>query len=232
MKMMLQAEGIEVDVRDEENARTPLHYAILARNYEIVNALLNAGAETNKTDKDWSNALFFATQVGSLPIMQAVGKTILDPNFSGFKGYAPIHHAVSNGKIDHVEYLLKIGANPNIKDHKGRTALMLAVIEEKLELVNLFLKNGGSPNEKDNFERTCLHYAVNNSKPELMFQIEDALIRSGANVNALDMYGRTPLHYAFLPIPENTNFHNQNDPVECVTGLCIAEGINLDVKGN
>jgi len=228
--LLSSGSDIDIEVRDEENARTPLHYAILNCNKGLVNALLKAGADVNATDKDWSNAFFFASQVGDLAILRAVGEKIADPNFSGDKGYTPLHHAVTNGKVDQVEYLLKIGANPNARDHQGRSSLMLAVVLEKIDVAKVLLKNGANPNDKDDMERSPLHYAVNNSKPEQMYEMEDALLRSGAQVNALDMFGRTPLHYAFQPIHGNQNFHNQNDPVETVTGLCAAEGINLDIK--
>ena len=228
--VLLHGTGIDVECRDTADARTPLHYAILNSNRGLVNALLKAGADVNATDRDWSNALFFAAKVADLSIMRAVGEKIADPNFSGDQGYTPLHHAVTNGKIEQVEYLLKIGANPNAKDHKGRSSLMLAVVLEKIEVAKVLLKNGANPNDRDDCERTPLHYAVNNSKPEQMYEMEDSLLRSGAQVNALDMYGRSPLFYAFQPIQGNQNFHNQNDPVETVTGLCAAEGISLDLK--
>ena len=230
-KIILKGGNIEIDIQDDENARTPLHMAILNCARGLVKVLINAGANVNKTDKDWSNSLYFATQVGDLVLMREIGDRIQDKNFAGYQGLTPLHLAVSNGKPEHVEYLLKIGANPNAKDNKGTSPLMLAVQVEKVELVKILLKNGGNPNEKDDFERSPLHYAANNSKPEQMFEMEDVLIRSGANINAFDMYGRTPLHYAFTAIAENPNFHRQNDPVETVTGLSAVPNIDLDAKG-
>lgn len=230
-KLLLNSKNVDVDIRDDQNARTPLHIAISKAFRGLVNVLLKAGADPNKTDSDWCNGLYFATQAGDFIIMKEVCAKIQDPNFSGLTGLSPLHLTVSKGKVEFVEYMLKIGANPNSKDHKGRTPLMQAVIEEKLDIVKALLASGGNPNEKDEFERTSLHYAVNNSKPEQMFETEDVLIRNGANVNAVDMFGRSPLHYAFIAIEGNANYHKMNDPVETVTSLFAVPNINLDVKG-
>ena len=231
-KLLLKAKNVEIDIQDEANARTPLHYALQNSARGLVKILLQAGADPNRTDKDWCNGLYIATKVGDIVLMREVSEKIRDPNFSGAGGHSPLHHAITNGKIEHVEFLLKIGANPNSRDHQGRTALMSAVIQEKIEMVRLLLKNGGNPNDKDECERTSLHFAVNNSKPEQMFEMEDVLVRNGALINGLDMYGRTPLHYAFTLIEGNRNFHGQNDPVETLTSLCAVKDIDLDVKGN
>lgn len=230
--VVLKAENVDVDIRDDQDARTPLQYAIQRSSRGLVGALMKAGADPNKTDKDWCNALFFATQIDDLVIMKEVCEKIQDPNFSGLSGNSPLHLAVRKGNPELVEYLLKVGGNPNNKDYNGRTPLLLAVQEEKLEIAEILLKNAANPNEKDENERMALHYAVNNSKPEQMFEMEELLIKHGANVNSVDRYGRTPLHYAFTPIKGNHYYHNQNDPVEIVTNLSAVKEINLDVKGN
>ena len=231
LNILLKVPGIDVEIRDTLNSRTPLHCAILnSTNLAMVDTLLRAGADANAQDKHGSNALFFATKVGSLPMMEALREQVKDPNIPGELGYTPLHHAIEKGGISQIEFLLKIGADPNLKEQKGRTPLMVAVMLKKVDVAKLLLKHGANPNEKDEKDRTPLHYAVNNSKPEQMFEMEDVLLRSGAQVNALDIDGRSPLHYAFMPIEGNVNFHKQNDPVETVTGLCAAEGVNLDIK--
>ena len=61
LELVLQVKDVRVDVQDGQDSRTPLHYALLKSSRELTKLLLDAGADPNKTDKDWSNGLFFAT---------------------------------------------------------------------------------------------------------------------------------------------------------------------------
>jgi ankyrin repeat protein len=70
----------------------------------------------------------------------------------------PLFHAISNGKSDIVEALLKCGANPNEPDDEGNYSLHVAVAGGHTNIVKVLLANGAYPNKADkenNYPLSC-----------------------------------------------------------------------------
>ena len=128
---------------------TPLSYAIDQDNKEMVQALIDAGADVNTK-----------TQLGTLPIQKATDKKEIlamllkakaDPNQTLDSGYTPLLQAIDEDNPDSVKLLLEAGANPEASDYAGRNAMQMAeqfsrtAIVEILKARNHEIPKDGTP---------------------------------------------------------------------------------------
>lgn len=128
---------------DASNAAyTPLYYAVDQGYKEIVQALLDGGANPNGK-----------TESGSLPIHEAVERVDIlemllnkkaDPNSVNGSGATPLIVAIENGYADAVPMLIKAGADVNKADNYGNTPLSTATQYSKTEIVDVLKKNGAN----------------------------------------------------------------------------------------
>jgi ankyrin repeat protein len=199
---------------------TPLSIAAINGNAEIVNELLERGADLTIGDIDKSQPIHFAVVNGSVRVAELLLKKGASINDRDGNGNTPLHFAMAIGKLEIARYLLGNGADANARNTDGMTPLFLAstqVIAEPLvdhgaritvqshdgmtplhsavwrgrtELVRFLLEKGADPNLRDAEGRTPL-CAVNG---ENATQIAILLIDHGAEANARDSENSTPLH--------------------------------------
>lgn len=117
------------------------------------------------------------------------------------RGHTPLHTAVKNGTIEHVNVLLRAGAKTNVHDNQGKTPLHFASLQEDIASLEALLHAGADPDARDRKGRTAMHGAVEKNdmfKPPKKFNehIISALLKSRANLEARDDEGQTPLHVA------------------------------------
>lgn len=101
----------------------PLHLAIQKGNLEIVNILLQEGADPNRP-----------SELPREPSM-CESLNILDTP----SGYPALHYAIWNNKPRFAEAILFSGANPVVKTTNGKDALVLADGKDGFELVTAYL---------------------------------------------------------------------------------------------
>ncbi|KAJ8919464.1 hypothetical protein NQ315_016564 [Exocentrus adspersus] len=112
---------------------TPLMVATVNEQYEVMELLLNAGADPNAPD-NYINANRTANQVGLHPIEVLM---IRDEEFSSglnnkatFLGFTALHYAVLTDNLDTIRLLIKYGANPNLENELGHKPVMYTKKEE------------------------------------------------------------------------------------------------------
>lgn len=201
---------------DQEGA-TPLHRAAGNGNAQLVQLLLQGGADPNATDRYGRLAIRAAIEDGDVTTVEIFlnagvgingrrrGKDLLfdvgvninekDADQEDGFGETLMHMAVGNRNCALVAHLLAHGANPHVTDDCGSTLLMRAASRGDVELARLFLDLGVDVNAVD-FEdkQTALHLAAEHGDLAMIA----LLVERGAHVNAEDEMGDTPLGYATL----------------------------------
>ena len=141
-----------VDVNEESsNGLTPLHYAASAGHNDIVELLIERGANVNATDSGKGGTPLDYAHWGD---QEEVIETLNAHNAQrehekGGKGIGQsslIHDAALDGDIDEMQRQLDAGVDPNLKSSKGATPLFYAVYGGHLDIVELLITRGADVN--------------------------------------------------------------------------------------
>ncbi len=180
-----------VNAGDNED-KTALMFAAENNSPDVVQVLLDNGADVNAKDKQDMTALMFAAENNSPDVVQVLLDAGADINAKDKQDMTALMHAVT-GKCDAdvVEKLLNARADVCIKDKKGKTALMYAEekkssseVVKKLQYAQMVAQNA----RRDiDFCNICATGTVE--------EVRQAL-DSGANIAAQDPQGKTALMYA------------------------------------
>jgi ankyrin repeat protein len=141
---------------------TPLHYAVINGQTEIIKLLLFKGSNANIKDHKWGhtplhNAVTFC-QICKPEIIYMLLEHGADIDAVDKKGMTPIQY-VSN-QPETVKLLISKGANVNIQNASGATLLHSASGRGDSDLVKILLSNGAKPNIRDNNGKTPLDIAI------------------------------------------------------------------------
>jgi len=168
---------------------TALMIAAWNGNAEIVQMLVDAGAQLNVQNNYGRTALFLAAHNGKVEIVKlliAAGAEIAEKE----DAQTALMIVAYNGNAEIIKLLIAAGAQLDVKDSKGRTALMHAVDQGRAEVVQLLIDAGAQINVKNNESDTALTLAVKNYVPAKVIQ---SLIAAGAKLDEQDDHGYTPL---------------------------------------
>ncbi|KAF8145524.1 ankyrin repeat-containing domain protein [Mycena galopus ATCC 62051] len=210
-----------------------LKTASLEGHLEIVQVLIEKGANVNAQDKDGDTSLWVASanvliekganvnapgKYDNTPLHAASSNVLIEKganvNAPGDYGDTPLWAASSN-------VLIKKGANVNAEGKYGDTPLRAACS-------NVLIEKGANVNAQGKYDDTPLHAAsskvlIENGKYDdtpLHAASSNVLIEKGANVNAQGKYGHTPLWAAF------SNGHLD------IVRVLIEKSANVNAKGN
>eukprot|EP00833_Pecoramyces_ruminatium_P018010 jgi/Orpsp1_1/1192042/evm.model.d7180000090145.1 len=145
---LLEQKNIKLDVKDSKG-RTPIFYAILAQNEEIVKAIINKDKEKNilmETDDFNAAPLNYAIvtqneEITSLLIPKTKDLSIHDKNGRSF-----LHYAVASQNLNIIESIFREISNYgekilDIQDTEGKTALHYAAMTRNKDILNIFLRS-------------------------------------------------------------------------------------------
>ena len=185
-----------VDSLDQETpiqtAETPLQIAIKNQKLEIMQVLLENGANPNYSDyaEEYFPAIEQALETENTEIIKMLLK------FGADEGTF-LHQAIwSTNNFANVEMLLKIGVEANIiQDNYGWKSLHYAIdVDNNIELINLLMRFGADINAKDFAFRTPLHNAFNFRVQD--FKLLKVLLLNGANPNLKNEDGESTIEKA------------------------------------
>lgn len=175
-KHLLDEEGIDIDVEDDEG-RTPLYISVSNNNIKMIRTLLKHGANPNK---EISNSNHF--------------KYI-------YSGEPPLICAIRKGYHDSAKLLIEYDANVNTKiktyddygvEVYGDSALHFTTKYEQTSIVELLLEYDADVNIINELGQTPLFYAVNESRN---YEIIKLLIEYGARTDIIDNHGKSMFDY-------------------------------------
>ncbi len=219
---LLLERGTGIDNPDEKGGMTPLLAAIIGREPEIADLLIEKRADINRKINAGGGAqvtpLMFATAIGHLNLVRTIIDAGADLESRTELGESALVLAGDNGWAEGAALLLERGADVNARMSNGWTALMRAADKGHSEIIGILLEKRADANLK----------ATDNGWTALMaacrFGSTDTvkmLIESGADVNAQSTdIGYTPLHgAAFKNLPE-------------IAKMLIEAGADVNLKTN
>ena len=147
LKYLLSVDYIDLNVPDETKfGFPPITHAVQAGDYEIVQLLLENGANVNEPSSNSKNSLntplMVASWHGNLKLAKLLCENgaCLNQQDAG-NGFTPLIKAVFSKKPDVVKYLLDQNADKHIMSHERKTALDYAYEKKLINIIELLKDN-------------------------------------------------------------------------------------------
>eukprot|EP00111_Clytia_hemisphaerica_P001648 TCONS_00004672-protein len=206
--------GWPVNMRDTAGRKsTPLHFAAGFGRKDIVEFLLEVGANVHARDDGGLIPLHNACSFGHVEVTLSLLRHDADVNARDNWNFTPLHEAAIKGKVEVCIALLQHGADSKICNTDGKTAYDLAEpiaksvlsgdyrkeellesarsgVEEKMK--SLITPLNVNCHAGDGRKSTPLHLAAGYNRTRIV----EILLKHGADVLAKDKGGLVPLHNA------------------------------------
>ncbi|KAL2072969.1 hypothetical protein VTL71DRAFT_10293 [Oculimacula yallundae] len=187
-----------VDMRsvdlEEVNAKgeTPLYVAVLKRNKDCIDVLLNAGANPNARPLGQDSMLSIAVANDSKTAVKSIAKSgrVRIDVLNG-KGETPLYVAVGRRQKDCIETLLDAGANPNATPIGKDNMLHVAVSNDAKGIAKMLLQRGANVEEMKGGE-SPLCRSIYRGQTTMV----NLLLEYGASTTPRTAKGETPLSIA------------------------------------
>jgi ankyrin repeat protein/peroxiredoxin len=169
----LISKGAEVNARHTEGGSTPLHYAVLTNHPEVVELLLDHGADLKILYKT-KTALHLAAASGYARCATLLIAHGADVNARDETGATPLSEASWTGETEMVRLLVAKGANANdVNPQTGTTPLHAAASRGYREVAKVLIDAGARADVRDKSGATPLYLALQFQRMDVV----DLLIR-------------------------------------------------------
>jgi ankyrin repeat protein len=208
--------GADIENMNDRNGLTAMHYASSYGHKNIIEILLDSGANIHAYDAKKATPLHSAASGGYSDITRLLldRGAVIDEKDE--HGWTPFYKAAHNGHVSVARELLESGADINAQESKGRTALHIAALHNKKDIVSLLLAADAIVNVRDRNDCTALYLAAQENSEDIV----SLLLAANADINAQACGGLTALHIAA--------FDNKKD----IVSLLLATGadVTLDTE--
>lgn len=155
---LLLDHGADINLRDLDD-RTALHWASEGSYSDLVEALLDRGAEIDSKVNGWTPLLLAGRKWDGFAAQILVERGA-DMNAQGFHGRSVLHWFTIHGCRETVPFLLQHGADANMQDYCGQTALHWAVASDHPVVARRLLKGKASASVQASDGSTAMHIAA------------------------------------------------------------------------
>ncbi|KAI9708018.1 MAG: Ankyrin-2 [Bogoriella megaspora] len=187
-RMLAFSDTVDIESPDSEG-RTALLWAVLSKRPEILQILLNRGANVEARDSTLATALCRACQFSSYETAELLVNAGAKVNVYNKDLWSPLQEVCMRGNLRTAKLLLGRGANPNVHNNALWTPLHEACARGYSTVSDLLLANRADPNTQNNHLWSPLHDASHRGS----LAVAKALIDHGANVDVRDESGHTPM---------------------------------------
>ena len=178
---------VNLTTEDGDNA---LSYAIRDDRIDILDILLNAGANPNVNrgfEKVSISPIVYASLNGSTEMVKMLIEHGADPNERDLSSESGNTALMVATNAQTAQILLQAGANVGAQDTSEKTVLLRRIHSMDIELLELLLSCGADPNVPDKDGNTALMEAAVHGNTKVI----DLLLRFGADVHARNRRGDT-----------------------------------------
>ena len=192
LNVLLRA-GADPKITDDDG-NTSLHHAVRGGcSKEVLETLINHGADVNATNKNNITPLIKACNKRNKNAINVLLHAEADPKITDDYGYTCLHHAVAGDCSKEVlETIINHGADVNATNKNNTTALITACNKDKINAIKVLLRAGADPKITDESGDACLHHVVYGAG-DCSKEVLEPLINHGADVNATNNYNETAL---------------------------------------
>lgn len=213
VKNILQDGKVVIDTVDESTGRTSLHYAAKAGHVEIVQRLLECGADCNTKDLKSKTPLHYSVRREGSQCLKMLLQQDIDIAARDLGGYSVWHSAARRNNVQALSVLQDWVVNKSsssspeidremtplnegfdLKTHAGLTPLHVAVGACAIEAVRFLVDNGSDVGAVTANGSTVLHCLAGSKARTLSCEIVGILLAKGADPCQPCMDGKTPLH--------------------------------------
>ena len=169
--------GANINYRKEDEQVTALDVAVLDNNINLINFLLEHGADVNSTTKNGYTALLVASTPysGNFDVVDTLIKHGADVNAKSFvEQWSPLLLASANAFPDEsvIRRLVEAGARINDSNIYGVTPLMCIAQFGSDTLVEYLLKKGANANLKTTDGSFIINMAASSTKERFLEQLK------------------------------------------------------------
>ena len=194
---VLIAARANVNVKAQKTKNRPLFQAVSKGNIQLVQLLIEEGADINAPNDMSNSTLRAAIYGGHVEIAMLLMAHGADIHELYYGEHILVTAAEKTNSSDLIKKLIEKGADVNCASYlsipsRKMYPLIRAVEQRHHSVVTTLLEYGANPNVKIDDGSSPLHHAINRG----FVDIAKALIAYGADINAQDQNNSSPLHCA------------------------------------
>jgi len=181
--------GAKINYRRQDGQVSPLDCAVIGGDVELVNLLLNNGADVNSQTRNGYTALSTALANG-LPGIEIIDSLIrhgADVNAKSFvEQWTPLLIASNKVPLNEpaIRRLVEAGAQINGHNVFGETPLMYAAAFASDGLVEYLLKNGADPKLTNKEGLSAIHFAAKSTGELYLHALEGSIEQTAKTAGA------------------------------------------------